>query len=113
MILFLRDIDQTYESLSLIVCGACITNFSHLPLQNKVAEQISLDPLTNKPGDVWHVLQKGDFKDVLYGYKFDGKFSPDKGLYYDSSRILLDPYAKVSLHELFTLLYPLCFFFYP
>ena len=101
MILFLRVIDQTYESLSLIVCGACITNFSHLPLQKKVAEQISLDPLTNKTGDVWHVFLKGDFKDMLYGYKFDGKFSPDEGLYYDSSRILLDPYAKVSgLHEL-------------
>ena len=114
MILFLRVIDQTYESLSLIVCGACITNFSHLPLQNKVAEQISLDPLTNKPGNVWHVFQKGDFKDMLYGYKFDGKFSPDEGLYYDSSRILLDPYAKVSgLHELITLLYLLCFIFTP
>jgi len=71
-----------------------------------VAEQISLDPLTNMTGDVWHVFLKGDFKHMLYGYKFDGKFSPDEGLYYDSSRILLDPYAKVSgLHELFTLLY--------
>ncbi|KAK7852139.1 isoamylase 1 [Quercus suber] len=48
----------------------------------------------NKTGDVWHVFLKGDFKDMLYGYKFDGKFSPDEGLYYDSSRILLDPYAK-------------------
>ena len=114
MILFLRVIDQTYESLSLIVCGACITNFSHLPLQNKMAEQISLDPLTNKTGDVWHVFLKGDFKGMLYVYKFDGKLSPDKGLYYDSSRILLDPYAKVSgLHELLTLLYLLCFFFTP
>ena len=92
----------------------CITNFSHLPLQNKVAVQISLDPLTNKTGDVWHVFLKGDFKDMLYGYKFEGKFSPDEGLYYDSSRILLDPCAKVSgPHELFTLLYLLCFFFIP
>ena len=47
MIMFLRVINQTYEFLSLIVCGACITNFSHLPLQNKVAEQISLDPFDN------------------------------------------------------------------
>ena len=76
--------------------------------------QISLDPLTNKTGDVWHVFLKGDFKDMLYGYKFEGKFSPDEGLYYDSSRILLDPCAKVSgPHELFTLLYLLCFFFIP
>ena len=114
MILFLRVIDQTYAFLSPIVCGAHISNFSQLPLQNEVAEQISLDPLTNKTGNVWHVFLKGDFKDMLYGYKFDGKFSPDEGLYYDSSRILLDPYAKVSvLHELFTLLYLLYFFFTP
>ena len=114
MILFLRVIDQTYAFLGPIVCGAHISNFSQLPLQNEVAEQISLDPLTNKTGNVWHVFLKGDFKDMLYGYKFDGKFSPDEGLYYDSSRILLDPYAKVSvLHELFTLLYLLCFFFTP
>lgn len=33
---------------------------------------------------------------MLYGYKFDGKFSPQEGLYYDYSRVLLDPYAKVS-----------------
>ncbi|KAK7845230.1 isoamylase 1 [Quercus suber] len=64
---------------------------------NKVTEQISLDPLTNKIGDVWHVFLTGDFKDMLYGYKFDGKFIPDEGLYYDSSRILLDPYAKAII----------------
>lgn len=34
---------------------------------------------------------------MLYAYKFDGKFSPQHGHYYDSSRILIDPYAKVSL----------------
>lgn len=80
-------------------------------MQNKVAEQITLDPLTNKTGDVWHVFLKGDFKDMLYGYKFDGKFSQEEGLYYDSSRILLDPYAKVSgLHELFRSLCLLCVF---
>jgi isoamylase len=64
-------------------------------MQNKVTEQISLDPLTNKTGDVWHVFLKGDFKDMLYGYKFDGIFSPEEGHYYNSSTILLDPYAKV------------------
>lgn len=64
-------------------------------MQNKVTEQVSLDPLTNKTGDIWHVFIKGDFKDMLYGYKFDGRFSPEEGHYYDSSRILLDPYAKV------------------
>lgn len=60
-----------------------------------MTEQIFLDPLTNKTGDVWHVLLKGDFKDMLYGYKFDGNFSPEVGLYYDPSKIVSDPYAKL------------------
>lgn len=65
-------------------------------MQDRVTEQISLDPLTNKTGDVWHVFLKGNFENIVYGYKFDGKFSPEEGHYYDSSRMLLDPYAKVS-----------------
>lgn len=65
-------------------------------MQNRVSEEISLNPKTNKSGNVWHVFLKGDFDNMLYGYKFDGKFSPDEGQYYDYSRIVLDPYAKVS-----------------
>ncbi|KAL4614264.1 hypothetical protein ACB092_07G041700 [Castanea dentata] len=83
-------------SANAVSATLCLISLSDLH-DNKVAEQISLDPLTNKTGDVWHVFLKGDFKDMLYGYKFDGKFSPDKGLYYDSSRILLDPYAKAVI----------------
>ncbi|HCI74489.1 MAG TPA: glycogen debranching enzyme GlgX [Lachnospiraceae bacterium] len=29
-----------------------------------------------------------------YGYRFDGPFCPEKGLLFDKSRIVLDPYAK-------------------
>uniref|UniRef100_A0A2P2KYT0 Glycosyl hydrolase family 13 catalytic domain-containing protein n=2 Tax=Rhizophora mucronata TaxID=61149 RepID=A0A2P2KYT0_RHIMU len=71
----------------------CLIALSDLP-EEKVTEEISLDPFTNRSGDVWHVFLKGDFKDMLYGYKFDGKFSPEEGHYFDSSRILLDPYGK-------------------
>nr|XP_023871964.1 isoamylase 1, chloroplastic-like [Quercus suber] len=83
-------------SANAVSATLCFISLSDLH-DNKVAEQISLNPLTNKTGDVWHVFLKGDFKDMLYGSKFDGKFSPDEGLYYDSSRILLDPYAKISV----------------
>lgn len=71
-----------------------------------MTEQIHLDPSVNKTGDVWHVFLRGDFENMLYGYKFDGKFSPEEGHYYDSSRILLDPYAKVSvMHMAFLPIY--------
>lgn len=76
-------------------CTCCINEYMYL-FQNRVTEQIPLDPLINKTGGVWHIFLKGDFKDMLYGYKIDGKFSPKEGHYYDSSRVLLDPYAKVS-----------------
>lgn len=65
-------------------------------MQNRVTEHISLDPVIHKTGDVWHVFLTGDMDDMLYGYKFDGRFSPAEGHYFDASRILLDPYAKVS-----------------
>lgn len=70
-------------------------------MQNRVTEEINLDPMTNKSGNVWHVFLKGDLSDMLYGYKFDGKFSPEEGQYYDSTRIVLDPYGKVrDMNEL-------------
>ncbi|XP_024967150.1 isoamylase 1, chloroplastic-like [Cynara cardunculus var. scolymus] len=71
----------------------CLMTPSDLP-EKRVTEQIPLDQLTNKTGDVWHVFLKGDFTDMLYGYKFSGEFCLEEGHYYDSSQILLDPYAK-------------------
>ena len=59
-----------------------------------------MSPITNRTGDVWHAFLKGDFQDMLYGYRFDGKFSPQEGHYFDSSQILVDPYAKVSLRRM-------------
>ncbi|XP_022973965.1 isoamylase 1, chloroplastic [Cucurbita maxima] len=74
----------------------CLINLFDLQ-KKRVAQEITLDPLTNRTGDVWHVFLKGDFTDMLYGYKFGGKFSPQEGCYFDPSRILLDPYAKAVI----------------
>ncbi|ESQ52690.1 hypothetical protein EUTSA_v10016275mg [Eutrema salsugineum] len=74
----------------------CLISLSDLR-QNKVTEEIELDPSTNRTGHIWHVFLEGNFKDMLYGYRFDGKFSPEEGHYYDSSNILLDPYAKAII----------------
>ncbi|KAK6147467.1 hypothetical protein DH2020_018379 [Rehmannia glutinosa] len=71
----------------------CLISLSDLR-EKRVTEQIALSPLTNKTGDVWHVFLKGDFEDMAYGYKFDGSFSPEDGFYFDSSKVLIDPYAK-------------------
>lgn len=84
------------HSTNAVSATLCLISLSDLQ-ENRVTDQISLDPLTNKTGDVWHVFLKGDFKDMLYGYTFDGNFSPAAGHYYDASRILLDPYAKAVI----------------
>ncbi|XP_042056525.1 isoamylase 1, chloroplastic-like [Salvia splendens] len=41
-----------------------------------VTEEIALNPLINKTGDVWHVFVKGDFEEMAYGYRVKGSFSP-------------------------------------
>lgn len=74
----------------------CLITLSDLQ-QNRVTEQISLDPMTNKTGDIWHVFLRGNFDDMLYAYKFDGPMSPQEGHYFDSSRMVLDPYAKAVI----------------
>ncbi|XVF69885.1 hypothetical protein PTKIN_Ptkin11bG0117200 [Pterospermum kingtungense] len=94
----LRDggVNFAIYSANAVSATLCLSTLSDLQ-QNRVTERISLDPLTCKTGDVWHVFLKGDFKDMLYGYIFDGQFSPEKGHYYDSSKILLDPYGKAVI----------------
>ncbi|RDX79505.1 Isoamylase 1, chloroplastic, partial [Mucuna pruriens] len=81
------------NALSATLCLFTLSDFQN----NRVTEYVPLDPLINRTGGVWHVFLKGDFSDMLYGYKFDGKFFPLEGHYYDSSRILLDPYAKAVI----------------
>ncbi|XP_010517371.1 PREDICTED: isoamylase 1, chloroplastic-like [Camelina sativa] len=83
-------------SANSVSATVCLISLSDLR-QNKVTEEIQLDPSRNRTGHVWHVFLKGSFKDMFYGYRFDGKFSPEDGHYYDSSNILLDPYAKAII----------------
>lgn len=46
-------------------------------------------------GNVYSMMVFGiDLEDVEYGYRFDGPYQPDKGLCFDKTKILLDPYAK-------------------
>lgn len=73
-------------------------------VQNKVTERIPLDPAVNKTGHIWHIFLQGEFHNMLYGYTFGGPFSPKDGHYFDSSLVLLDPYAKVYNTTHFNLL---------
>ncbi|MBO4375091.1 MAG: glycogen debranching protein GlgX [Lachnospiraceae bacterium] len=46
-------------------------------------------------GNVYTMMVFGiNIETTEYGYSFDGEYDPQKGLLYDKSKILLDPYAK-------------------
>ena len=47
-------------------------------------------------GNVFSMIVYGlDYESTEYGYRFDGIFAPEKGLRFDKSQILLDPFAKL------------------
>ncbi|CAI0387969.1 unnamed protein product [Linum tenue] len=80
-------------SSNAVAAALCLISLSDLS-KGRVTAEIPLHPVANKTGDIWHVFLKGDFKDMLYGYRFDGKYAPEQGHYFDPSKILLDPYAR-------------------
>jgi glycogen operon protein len=56
--------------------------------------EILLDPDKHKTGDVWHVFVHGLTPDYLYGYRVHGPNAPKSGHRFDSSVVVLDPYAR-------------------
>lgn len=58
-------------------------------------EKIFLKPLENKTYYYWHVFVPEIRENQLYGYRLHGEYNPTKGLYFDASKVMLDPYAKM------------------
>lgn len=54
----------------------------------------ALDYKVNKTGLIWHVLIYDLPDQFEYGYRVEGEFIPEKGMLYNSSFLLSDPYAK-------------------
>ncbi|KAM6571182.1 hypothetical protein CsatA_015262 [Cannabis sativa] len=58
--------------------------------------ELALDPHQNRTGDVWHICVKDLPKsNVHYGYRIDGPQDWHQGHRFDSSIVLVDPYAKL------------------
>ncbi|HET8549644.1 MAG TPA: isoamylase, partial [Bryobacteraceae bacterium] len=55
---------------------------------------IPIDPLTNRTYHYWHVLVPGVEAGQIYAFRACGAFEPARGLRFDSSKLLLDPYAR-------------------
>src|SRR5271166_1735689 len=55
---------------------------------------IPIDPLTNLSYHYWHVFVPGVEAGQIYGFRADGPFDPSRGLRFDPSKVLLDPYGR-------------------
>jgi glycogen operon protein len=57
-------------------------------------EEIPLNQKKYRTGDIWHCHIPGLKAGALYLYRVDGPYIPEKGLRFNSNKLLLDPYAK-------------------
>jgi glycogen operon protein len=58
------------------------------------AQVIKLDPVVNKTYHYWHIFIPELKAGQLYGYRVNGPFLPNFGHRFDSTKTLIDPYAK-------------------
>jgi isoamylase len=58
------------------------------------ARVISLDPAMNRTYHYWHVFVPGVRAGQIYAYRANGPRDPATGMRFDSSKALLDPYAR-------------------
>lgn len=55
---------------------------------------IPIHPETNRTYHYWHVFVPGVQAGQIYGFRAYGPFEPSRGLRFDSSKLLLDPYGR-------------------
>jgi glycogen operon protein len=55
---------------------------------------IAMDPFANRTYHYWHVFVPGVTVGQIYGFRADGPFEPGRGLRFDQSKLLLDPYGR-------------------
>ena len=55
---------------------------------------IPIDPVGNHTYHYWHVFVPGVQAGQIYGFRAYGPFEPARGLRFDPSKLLLDPYGR-------------------
>jgi glycogen operon protein len=60
----------------------------------KPSRVISLDAESNRTWHYWHVFVPGTHAGQVYGFRAHGPFDPARGLRFDASKVLLDPYGR-------------------
>jgi isoamylase len=64
------------------------------PDDPKPSQTIVLDPVSNRTYHYWHVFLSGLRPGQLYGFRAHGPFEPSRGMRFDPTRVLLDPYGR-------------------
>jgi isoamylase len=59
----------------------------------RIVDEIELDPIKNKTGDVWHILVRNLDPSFSYCYRVKGPYFPHKGQRFIEDIALIDPYA--------------------
>jgi isoamylase len=60
----------------------------------KPSRVVTLDPVANRTYHYWHAFVPGVKPGQLYGYRVRGPAEPAKGLRFDPTKVLLDPYGR-------------------
>jgi isoamylase len=60
----------------------------------QAARLLPLDPAANRTYHYWHVFVPDVRPGQLYAYRVDGPFDPARGLRFDATKVLLDPYGR-------------------
>jgi glycogen operon protein len=55
---------------------------------------VSLDPVANHSYHYWHVFLPNVQPGQIYGYRVAGPWAPERGLRFNQSKVLLDPYGR-------------------
>jgi isoamylase len=59
---------------------------------------IQLDPRRNRTYYYWHIFVSGIGAGQVYAYRAYGEYAPERGLRFDSTKVLLDPYARAIVN---------------
>ncbi len=63
------------------------------------SEVIVLSPEENRTVYYWHIFVRGLQAGQLYAYRVFGPYEPERGLRFDGSKVLIDPYARAVVYD--------------
>ena len=71
------------------------------PDQAQPSAVFRLDPDIHRTGSYWHIFIPGLKAGQLYGYRLHGPYQPEQGLRFDPAKLLLDPYARAVVDDVY------------